>query len=96
MMRFSNRWVSESRRCSVRASDLGFAMCASTDPDMTQPVEDAEDVEQPQDYEDHHDAIEDRFDAALHGNEPIHNPEQNADNDEGKHKMHKWHRFLIS
>jgi hypothetical protein len=64
--------------------------------DLAQPVEDAKDIEQPQDDADDHDAIEDRFDIALHRDEPIHKPEQKADNDERDHETDEGHRYLIS
>src|SRR6185437_15423444 len=58
-------------------------------------VEDAKDIEEPQDHGDHDDAIEDRFYGALHGDEAIHKPEQDAHDDQRDHDIDKRHRFLI-
>lgn len=52
-------------------------------------MKDAKDIEQSQDHADHYDTIEDRFDAALHRNEPIHKPEQNAHDDQRNDEMHQ-------
>jgi len=73
------------------ASSISPREIRSTNVDMVQPVEDAEDIEQPQDHHDHDDAIENRFNVALHGDEPIDEPEQNAHNDQGKNEVHKRH-----
>jgi hypothetical protein len=58
-------------------------------------VKDAKDIEQPQDHADHDDAIEDGLDVVLHGDEPIHTPEQEAHYDERDYEMHRdmWFSF---
>lgn len=58
-------------------------------------VEDSEDIEEPQHYDDDYDAIEDRFDAALHGDEAIDKPEQYAYNNERDDDMEEGHKILI-
>jgi len=39
-------------------------------------------VEEPQDYADHHDSIQNRFDCRLHRDEVIDQPQQNTHYDE--------------
>lgn len=59
-------------------------------------VEDAKDSEEPQHDANHDHRIENGFDAALHGDKAIHNPEQDAYEDERDHNVEKRHNFLIS
>jgi hypothetical protein len=37
-----------------------------------------EDIEEPQNYRNDHDAVENRLDGSLHGNEAIHEPEKDT------------------
>jgi hypothetical protein len=41
------------------------------------------DIQQPQHYGDYYDGVQDRLDGTRHGNETIHQPQQNSDNDQG-------------
>jgi hypothetical protein len=59
-------------------------------------MQDAEDLEEPEDHADHDHCIEDRFDAALHRDKTIHEPEQDAYDYERDHDIEKRHKFLIS
>src|SRR5579871_2784133 len=43
-------------------------------------VEQAEDVYDPQDDDDHHNRVQDALDRPLHGNEAVDEPEKHADN----------------
>jgi hypothetical protein len=78
--------VSKRRRCSVRASEA--AERPLTYVYLGKGVEDAKDIEQPQDHADDDNAIEDGFDVVLHGDEAIHKPEEEAHNDERDDEMH--------
>ena len=54
----------------------------SSDVDPGQGMKQSENVQEPQNYGDHNDAVEDGFDRALHGDESVHQPQQDTDHDE--------------
>ena len=62
--------------------------------DSAQTMKEAEGIEEPEDHGDDDHAIEDRLDVALHGDETIHQPKQNADHDERDNKIDKRHTIL--
>jgi hypothetical protein len=51
-------------------------------------------IEKPQDHADHHDGIQDRLDRALHWDEVVDQPQQNAHYDQNHHKLKQRHRLL--
>jgi hypothetical protein len=61
------------------------------DAELIEVLEQSVEIRNPQDQDDDHQAIQDRFDLSLHGNESVHKPQQdaccnNCDKDSGK-----WH-----
>ena len=84
------------RRCSVRASDLWRGHPTLANVYAAQAVKEAEDIEEPEHHGDDDHAIENRLDVALHGDEAIHKPEQNAHDDERDYEIDKWHTVPFS
>jgi hypothetical protein len=64
--------------------------------DAAQAMKEAKDIEEPEDHGDDNDAIEDRLDVALHGDEAIHKPKQDAHDDERDYEIDKGHKILFS
>jgi hypothetical protein len=54
-----------------------------SDADSREGVEQPKYVEEPQHYADDHDCVQDGLDAARHGDEAIHQPQQDAHDDQG-------------
>jgi hypothetical protein len=48
-------------------------------------------IRDPQNQNDDHQTVQDRFDLTLHGDEPVHNPQQKAGSDNGHEDSGKWH-----
>jgi hypothetical protein len=59
-------------------------------------VEQAEDVEQPEDHHDGDESVEDGLDAGLHGDETVDEPQQDSDNDESNDDLHERHAAHFS
>jgi hypothetical protein len=79
---------------AVRAS----VVCLSTpDAELVEVVEYPIEIRDPQNQNDNHQAVQDRFDLSLHGDEPVHKPQQQpccnkSDEDGGKrHFMFSIH-----
>jgi len=53
-------------------------------------------IQEPQDHTNDDDSIQDRFDAPCHGDEPIHQPQQNADRDEDFQELNQGHDLFVS
>jgi len=47
-------------------------------------MKESEHIQEPQHHADHHDGIQDGFDAARHGDKAVHQPQQDTHDDEGK------------
>jgi hypothetical protein len=58
-------------------------VCPSPNADSREGVEQSKYVEEPQHYANDDDSVQDRLDASGHGDETIHQPQQNADYDQG-------------
>jgi hypothetical protein len=58
--------------CSVRSS---------TNPNSRDGVEQSKNVEEPQHHSNHYDCVQDRLDAACHGDKTVHEPQQNSNHD---------------
>jgi hypothetical protein len=54
-----------------------------SDADTREGVEQPKYVEEPEHHAYDHDCVQDGLDAACHGDEPIHQPQQNAYDDQG-------------
>ena len=50
-------------------------------------VEEPKDIEKPQDDPNDHDGIQDGLDGPRHGNEAVHQPEQNTDYDQNHYQL---------
>ena len=62
---------------------------------MGEGVKEPEDVEEPEDDGDHNNTVEDGLDGALHGNEAIHQPEQDANRDENQDNVDEGHETSL-
>jgi hypothetical protein len=51
----------------------------------------SENIKQPQDHTNDHDSVQDRLDAARHGDEPIHKPQKNTNDDQDYYKINQGH-----
>jgi hypothetical protein len=56
----------------------------SPDADSRDGMKESEHIQEPQHHADHHDGIQDGFDAARHGDKAVHQPQQDTHDDEGK------------
>jgi hypothetical protein len=81
VMLFMEELPSSSRRYSERAPDLGYVCPTLPNVDSAQAMKQAEDIKKPENHGDDDNAIEDRLDTALHGDEAIHEPKQDAHDD---------------
>jgi hypothetical protein len=50
-------------------------------------MEESEDIQDPQDYSDNHYAIQDRLDRSLHGDEAVHQPQEETYYDKNFHHL---------
>jgi hypothetical protein len=82
-------------RCCLRSAGetvLASMMCLSTpDAELMEVLKHPVEIRNPQNQNDDHQAVQDRFDLSLHGDEPVHKPQQKpccnkCDEDGGK-----WH-----
>jgi hypothetical protein len=53
--------------------------------DIGEGMKQTENIQEPQDHDDHHDGIQDRLDRPLHRNKAIDEPEQNTHYDQNHH-----------
>jgi hypothetical protein len=58
-------------------------------------VKDPEDIQQPQNHRDDNNAVQDRVDAGLHGNKPIHTPQQNSNDNQRNDNLGQRHATLL-
>src|SRR5208283_1435491 len=79
--------VRESRRWTAPF----IAKCLRTHVDTRERVEKTKNVEEPKDHGDDDDGVQDGLDAAGHGDETIHQPQENAHNDQGEQNLNKRH-----
>ena len=78
-------------------ASLPFAVASGAllaDVDIRERVKQSKNIEEPQDDANNHDCVQDGFDAARHGDETIHQPKQDAHNDQGYENFHERHSFL--
>jgi len=64
-------------------------------------VEDSEHIQEPQNYHDDNNTVQDRLDARLHRNEPIHEPQQNSNDNQRNNNLNQGQesrstRFVIT
>ena len=59
-------------------------------------MEQSKHVQEPQNDDDHHDGVQDGFDTASHGDETVHQPQQNADYDQGDKNLNERHDLFAS
>lgn len=60
---------------------LNLVICSSPNADSRKGVEQAKNIQEPQHNANHHNCVQDRLEAACHGNEPIYKPQQKSNND---------------
>jgi hypothetical protein len=53
-------------------------------------------VQEPQNDDDHHDGVQDGFDTASHGDETVHQPQQDTDYDQGNKNLNERHDVFAS
>jgi hypothetical protein len=58
-------------------------------------VEDSEHIQEPQNYHDDNNTVQDRLDARLHRNEPIHEPQQNSNDNQRNNNLNQGHVTLF-
>jgi len=63
---------------------------------MGEGTEKPEDVEEPEDHGDHNDTIENGLDGALHRDEPVYKPEQDAHGDENQNNVDEGHETSLA
>jgi hypothetical protein len=66
----------------------------STDADTREGVEQTKYIKEPEHDADDHQSVQDRLDTACHRDETIHQPKQDAHDDQGYENLHKRHSFL--
>jgi len=54
-----------------------------SDADAGEGVKQSKYIQEPQHHADDHDCVQDRLDAACHGDEPIHQPQEDSNYDQG-------------
>ncbi len=54
----------------------------------------SEHIQKPQNHANDHDCVQDRLDATCHGDETIHQPQEDADDDQGEQNLKERHTFL--
>ena len=54
----------------------------------------SEHIQKPQNHANDHDCVQDRLDATCHGDESIHQPQEDADDDQGEQNLKERHAFL--
>jgi hypothetical protein len=64
---------------------------STPDAELMEVIEQPVEVRDPQDQNDDNQAIQDRFDLSLHGDESVHKPQQNACCDNRDDYGGKWH-----
>jgi hypothetical protein len=74
------RLVRESQRWTAPF----FATCLRTYMDTREGMKKAKNVEEPQDHSNNDDGVQDGFDTVCHGDETIHQPQEDAHYDQGK------------
>jgi hypothetical protein len=67
-----------------------------SDMDTGEGVEQAKYVEEPKHDTDDHDRVQDGLDTACHGDETIHQPQQDAHYDQGYENLNERHAFYLS
>jgi len=63
--------------------------------DAGEGTEKAKDIQQPQNNSDHNDTVEDRLDSALHGDEAVHKPQQDADRNQNQDNVDQGHKTSL-
>jgi hypothetical protein len=58
-------------------------------------VKDPEHIQEPQNYHDDNNAVQDRLDGRLHRNEPIHKPQQNSNDNQRNDNLDQRHATLF-
>jgi hypothetical protein len=58
-------------------------------------AEQSEYIQEPEDNDDYNYAVEYGFDAGLHGNETVDQPEQNTYDNQGQKNLDQGHDFLL-
>jgi len=59
-------------------------------------MNDSENIQQPQNDANHDDRVQNGLDASRHGDETIHQPQQNADYDQDDYKLNEGHDGFLS
>jgi hypothetical protein len=67
-----------------------------SDTDMRERMKHSKNIQQPQNDANHDDRVQNGLDASRHGNETIHEPEQNPDYDQDDHKLNEGHDGFFS
>jgi hypothetical protein len=62
--------------------------------DIREGVEQSKYVKEPEHYANNDDGVQDRLDAACHGDKAIHKPQEDAHNDQGYKNLNERHSFL--
>src|SRR5450432_2174698 len=70
----------------------GAALLNNRHADISRVGDDPESVQEPEDHRNHHHDIEDRLDRRLHGDEPVDEPEEHTDDNQGKYHVNEGHR----
>jgi hypothetical protein len=73
--------------CGYGRRDSTLLNSSLPNANMGKGMEQSKDVEQPQNYEDYYQAVQDRFDGCLHGNEGVDQPQENTHHDENFKKL---------
>jgi hypothetical protein len=89
---FAGRIVAYSRKLTLpRAAAAAFALCATrAEPRHSRPLyadpgegmKKSKNIQEPQNYENDHDGIQDRLDGACHRDETVNQPEENPNHDQ--------------
>jgi hypothetical protein len=59
-------------------------------------MQNSKDIQEPQDYKNDHDSIQDRLDGARHRNEAVDEPEKNTNYDQNHKYLNQRHDLLTS
>jgi hypothetical protein len=73
-----------------------FRGTSPANPDTGERVKQTENIQQPENDGNHHDAVEDGLDGSLHGDEAIHQPQKNTHDNENFQDLEQRHDLLPS
>lgn len=63
--------------------------------DIFQIIQYSKYVQQPYNYDNYNDRVQNAFNGSLHGNERVDKPEDDSNSNQYKDDGKKWHKFLI-